>query len=121
MIRHETKMHLSGSSEGRGIEITVTVVGSAQTIHTATSTANYHDEVRLYAYNAGDNPVAVTLLIGDTTSPDDYFQVSVPGKAGHFPLLDSQFMEAGDILKAYAATANVIILRGDVLRVGQQQ
>ena len=109
-----TKKLLSGSTNGQPIKITVTTNGTAQTIHTAVLGVASLDEVWLYAYNDSATAIGLTLLWGGTTEPDNKNFMFIPSKAGRLLIVDGQLLQNGLLVKAYADTANVIILDGYV-------
>jgi len=110
------KIPLSGSTHGRGIKITQTVIATGDTIHTAVATTvdGEGDEVVLDAYNSDAGAVVVTLGWGGTTDPDDLLKVSIP--AGETRFLYSGFLRNALVIKAAASVANKISIKGYVVR-----
>ena len=108
---------LSGSTHGRGIKITGTTSEGANTIHTATSTAGVIDEVWLYCYNSGSSPIILYLCLGGTTDPDDIVKITIPTQTGDILVLAGECFNGGVVIKAYAQTANYLVIRGYVNRI----
>ena len=114
-----TREFLSGSTNGRGIEVTGTNSGAAVTIHTADATAK--DDIQLYIENKHTADVLVTIEWGGTTDPDDIEEVTL-SKAGVLTLdgsraLNRRTLSGSVVVKAFAGTANVIVVSGYVDRI----
>ena len=111
-----TKNHLSGSSDGKGIKVVQTATAGT-TIHTGpTNTAHFH-EVWLYAVNSSASAVKLTIEWGEATAPDGNIELSVAAESG-LVLVVPGFVLQGNasalVVKAFAATANVVIIHGYV-------
>ena len=111
------RIPISGCSKGRGIKITATTSGGANTIHTATSSAGVIDEVWLYCYNSGGLEYVLSLCLGGTTDPDDIVKITIPVKAGDILVLSGECFNGGVVIKAYADSANYLVIRGYVNRI----
>ena len=111
------RIPISGCSNGRGIKVTGTTSGGANTIHTATSTAGVIDEVWLYCYNSGSANLVLYLCLGGTTDPDDIVKVTIPAQTGDILVLAGECFNGGVVIKAYAQTANYLVIRGYVNRI----
>ena len=109
-----SKQLLSGSTNGRGIKVVPTSTAGT-TIHTAHATAL--DEVWIYAYNGHSADVVLTVEFGGATVPDDNIVMTIPTKAGLFAVVPGLILTGGVVVKAFAATANVIVLSGYVNRI----
>ena len=109
------KRKLSGSTDGRGIKVVQTATAGTL-IHTAVAgtTAGTFDEVWLYAYNGHTADVALTIEWGGVTVPDDNIVKSIPTKAGLFLIVPGLILQNGVVARAFAATANVIVITGFV-------
>lgn len=108
-----SKAKLSGSTDGRGIKVVQTgTLGT--TIHTAVAgtTAGTLDEIWLWAYNGHTADVVLTIEFGGVTVPDDVSVVTVPYKAGEFLVVPGWVLQNAKVVTAFAATANVIAIRG---------
>jgi hypothetical protein len=109
-----TKVKLSGSTDGKAIKVAATA-SAGDTIHTAHATAL--DEIWIYAYNGHTTTVELTLQVGGTTSPDNDIKVTLASKTGHILVLAGLILTNSLVLKAYAATTNVVTLQGFVNRI----
>ena len=114
-----TKTKLSGSTDGRAIKVAAT--GTAgDTIHTGSSTATTYDEIWIYAQNTSGSDVKLTLEWGGTTAPDDLIELTITAEAG-LTLVAPGLLIKGNasplIVKAFAATTNVITLHGYVNQI----
>ena len=112
------KRKLSGSTDGKAIKVVQT--GTAgDTIHTAVAgqTPGTFDEVWLWAYNGHTTDVVLTIEFGGAGVPDQNIVVTVPFKAGLVPVVPGFILQNGMVIKAFAATANVITLNGFVNQI----
>jgi hypothetical protein len=75
------------------------------------------DEVWLYAYNAHTADVLLTLEWGEATAPDGNIVTNIPFKQGRFLVVDGRLLQNSLVVKAFAGTANVIIIEGYVHRI----
>lgn len=109
------KRKLSGSTDGRGIKVVATATAGT-TIHTAVSgtTAGTFDEIWLYAYNSDTAAIQLTIEFGGTTVPDDNIVVTIPAQSGLVPIVPGFILQNGTVVKAFAGTANKIVLFGFV-------
>ena len=111
-----TKNHLSNSTDGKGIKVVQTATAGT-TIHTGpTNTAHFH-EVWLYAVNSDTTNRKLTIEWGEATAPDGNIEFTVPAESGLYllvPGLPLQGNASALVVKAFAATANVIIIHGFV-------
>jgi len=109
------KRKLSGSTDGKAIKITQTAT-AGDTIHTAVAgtTAGTFDEIWLWAYNGHTADVVLTVEFGGATVPDQNIIATVPVKAGLIPIAPGLILQNGMVVKAFAATANVITIIGFV-------
>jgi hypothetical protein len=115
-----TKVLLSGSTRGRGIKVAATATPGT-TIHTTGTSATTIDEVWLYAYNGHSGDVLTTIEFGGTASPDDTIKVTIPFQSG-LVLVAPGLTLTGDgsdglVVKAFAATADVVTVHGYVNRI----
>ena len=109
------KRKLSGSTDGKPIKITQTAT-PGDTIHTAVAgtTPGTFDEIWIYAYNGHSADVVLTVEFGGATVPDQNIVVTIPDKEGLVPVVAGLILQNGMVVKAFAATANVITLSGFV-------
>lgn len=112
------KTHLSGGVDGRGIKVVATTTPGT-IIHTALAgTAdNNFDEVWSYVYNSSGGNVALTIEFGGTTVPDDNIKASIPPQIGVQLIVPGLVMQNGDVIRAFAGTANVLVIFGFVNRM----
>jgi len=113
------KRKLSASADGRGIKVAAT--GSPGTlIHTATTSvaANEWDEVWLRVVNTSASAVKLTVEWGGVTA-DDQVEVTIPPEGGFTEVIPGHVLQNGAEMRAFAATANVLIVHGCVNRYEQ--
>ena len=115
-----SKLTLSGSTDGRPIKVAATATPGT-TIHTGSSVATSYDVVWMDAMNTDSTARKLTLEWGGTTSPDDLIEVTIQPEAGlvtivpGFPIKGNS--SAALVVKAFAATADVITIHGFVNRI----
>ena len=113
------KTKLSGSTDGRPILVAATATAGT-VIHTGSATATTYDEIWLYAMNSHSADLKLTLEWGGVTSPDDLIEVTITTEAG-LVLISPGLLLKGNatplIVKAFAASANVITLHGYVNQI----
>jgi hypothetical protein len=110
-----TREPLSGSTHGRGIKVTGTGTGSSVTVHTGQASTTLSDIVTIYAYSSDTVGRTLTLEWGGTSSPDDHIKVDVPPVgSGLIPVAIDLLIRNSLVVKAFAETANVIVLFGYV-------
>ncbi len=109
------KNKLSGSTDGRMIKVAATGTPGT-TIHTAVSgtTANTWDEIWLWAVNSDTSARKLTIEYGGTTSPDDTIELTIPAESGLFLVVPGLILDNGSVVKAFAASANVVMIAGYV-------
>ena len=110
-----TKVVLSASTDGLPVKVAATATAGT-TIHTAHATSL--DEIWLYAYNGHSADVVLTVEFGGATVPDQNIILTVSTKAGLILVIPGLLLTNSKVLKAFAATANVISLSGFVNRIG---
>ena len=106
---------LSGSTDGRPIKVVATATAGT-TIHTGSSTAADIDEIFIWASNFSAAQVVLTFEWGGTTSPDDLLEFVIPPDETRLviPGLIIKGNATPLVVKAFAGSANVIILAGFV-------
>ena len=111
-----SKTILSASTDGRGVKVAATSsVGT--TIHTGSATAADLHEVWLYAVNSDTSARKLTIQWGGTTEPDDSIEVTIPAESGLVLVAPGLIIKGTAtplVVKAFAATANVILIHGYV-------
>ncbi len=115
--RDYQKRKLSGSSDGRGIKVAASS-SPGTVIHTALSSvaANEWDEIFIQAVNTSDSAVKLTVEWGGTDSPGDHIEVTIPAESGFTELIPGHILQNGALVRAFAASADVIVLHGYVNR-----
>ena len=106
---------------GTGLAIKVAATATAGTaIHTASSTATTIDEIWLYAINTSASSVKLTIEWGQADAPDGNIEVTVQPEAGLVTIIPGLLLQgnaSAKVVKAFAATANVITIHGFVNRI----
>lgn len=113
------KKHLSGSTDGQGILVAATA-SSGTTIHTASATATTYDEIWLYAVNTSASAVKLTIEWGTTTAPNGNIEITVQPEAGLVTLVPGLVLKGNAtplVVRAFAATTNVIVVHGFVNQI----
>jgi hypothetical protein len=114
-----SKLILSGSTDGKGIKVVQTATAGT-TIHTGSSTPTTLDEIWLYAVNTDSTDRKLTIEWGGVASPDDLIEYTVKAENGLY-LIAAGLLIKGNatplLVRAFAATANVIVVHGYVNRI----
>ena len=112
-----TKTLLSGSTNGKAIKVVATATAGT-TIHTAVSGTASLDEVWLYAHNSSASTVKLTLEWGEATAPDGNIEINIGAEGTGLVLVaPGLLLQNSLVIKAFAATANVVTLTGYVNRI----
>ena len=106
---------LSGSTDGRNIKVAATATAGT-TVHTAQVSAADEDFIYLWAMNSDTTDRKLTLEHGGTTAPDDLTEITIPAEAGWVPVLSGMPLRNSLVLRAFAASANVVNVNGYVVR-----
>ena len=109
-----TKLKLSGSTDGKGIKVTQTAT-AGDTIHTAHATAL--DEIWIYAVNSSADVVKLTIEWGEATAPDGNIEGTIPAEGGLVLVIPGLLLTNSLVVKAFAETADVILIHGFVNRI----
>lgn len=109
-----SKQYLSGSTNGRNVKVAATATAGTL-IHTAHASA--FDEIWAWATNTSTADVKLTIEWGGTTSPDDLTEVTIPAESGDIPIIRGCILTGSVVFRAFAATANVINIKGFVNRI----
>lgn len=113
------KLVLSGSTDGAGILVAATA-SAGTTIHTASSTATTFDEVWLYAVNTSASAVKLTVEWATTTAPNGNIEFTVQPENGLYLIVPGLVLKGNAtplVVRAFAATTNVIVIHGYVNRI----
>jgi len=111
-----TKAILSGSTSGKGIPV-VAIATAGTLIHTAVAGASAIDEIWLYAVNTSTSAVKLTVEYGAATAPDNNIELTVAAESGLVLVSPGLILNGGLTVKAFAATASVIVLYGYVNKI----
>lgn len=109
-----TKQYLSGSTTGKGIKIAQTATPGTL-LHTADATAK--DEVWVFVVNSDTTARKLTIEFGGVAVPDDLMEVTVPAESGLLCVIPGLVLGNSLVVRAWAATANVLVAYGFVNRV----
>ena len=110
------KRLLSGSTNGRPILVVATATAGTL-MHTAVAGTTDLDEVWLYAVNSDTTDRKLTIEWGGVTVPNDLIEETVTAESGLTLVAPGLLLQNGLIVRAFAATANVITIHGFVNRV----
>jgi len=111
-----SKSILSGSTDGKGIKVVATATAGT-TIHTGSATAATLHEVWLYAVNSSVTDVKLTIEWGEATAPDGNIEYTVKAENGLYLIVPGLILKGNAtalVVKAFAGTANVIVIHGYV-------
>lgn len=109
-----SKVKLSGGTDGRCVKVVATATPGT-TIHTAHATAL--DEIWLWAVNSDTTDRKLTIEFGGTTSPDDTIEQTILAESGLVLIIPGFLLTNSAVVKAFAATANVVLINGYVNRI----
>lgn len=109
-----TKVQFSGSTSGKNIKVVQTSTAGTL-IHTASLTAI--DEIWLWCVNSDTTDRKLTIEYGGVASPDDTDEVTIPAEGGLILVIPGLTLTGGLIVRAFAATANVLLINGFVNRI----
>ena len=114
-----TKVLLSGSTQGQPITV-VQTASTGTTIHTTGTSSSILDEVWLYAVNSSASSVKLTIEWGEASAPDGNIEVTVLPEAGLVTVIPGLLIKGNAtalVVKAFAGTANVIMIHGFVNQI----
>jgi hypothetical protein len=114
-----TKTILSGSTDGKAILVAATATPGT-TIHTGSTTATTLDEVWLYAVNTSTSAVKLTIEWGEATAPNGNIEQTIAGESGLVLIAPGLLIKGNAtalVVKAFAATTNVITIHGYVNQI----
>lgn len=114
-----SKQILSGSTDGKLIKVAATATAGT-TIHTGSATATTLEEIWLYAVNTDTTARKLTIEWGGTSSPDDLIELTVLPESGLVTVVAGLVIKGNAtplVVRAFAASANVILIGGYVNRI----
>ena len=109
------KIPLSGSTNGKGILVAATATPGTL-IHTAGAGTTNFDEVWIYCQNTSTSSVALDIEYGGTATAD-LIEITIPGESGLVLVVPGFFLNNALVVRAFAATTNVITIHGYINRV----
>ena len=107
---------LSGSTNGKQIKVVQTATAGT-TIHTAVSGTSSFDRIFLFAVNSSASPVKLTIEWGEATAPDGNIEQTILPESGYVPIVQGNPLNNSLVVKAFADTANVILISGYIFTV----
>lgn len=110
-----SKVLLSGSTNGMGIKVAATATAGT-TIHTAVAGTSNMDEIWLYASNNGADAKKLTIEYGGA-NVEDNIELTIPGESGLMLVIPGLLLQNAKVVKAFAATADVITIHGYINRI----
>jgi len=106
---------------GTGLGIKVGAIATPGTpIHQAHTVSTTIDEIYIYAVNTSSTTVKLTIEWGETTAPDGNIEVSVLPETGLVTVIPGFTMQGNatpKVVRAFAGTANVLVVHGFVNRI----
>ena len=115
-----SKVKLSESSLGKQVKV-VEIATAGTLIHSTLTSATVTDEVWIYAVNSSASSVKLTIEWGEATAPDGNIEVTILPEAGLVTIIPGLILlgdgSAATTIRAFAGTANVIMLSGYVNRI----
>lgn len=106
---------------GTGKLIKVAATATAGTaIHTASATATTIDELWLYAVNSDTTDRKLTIEFGGVASPDDLIEQTITAESGLILVVAGLVLQGNAtplVVRAFCATANVVMVGGYVNRI----
>ena len=109
-----TKIKLSGGTDGKNIKVVQTATAGT-TIHTAHATAL--EEIWLWCQNSSTSGVKLTIEWGEATAPDGNLEATIPPEGGPVLIVPGWLLTNSLVVKAFAGTANVLLINGFVNRI----
>ena len=111
-----SKVLRSGGTTGMNVKVAATS-SAGTTIHTAVSGTSNMDEVWLYACNTSGSDVKLTIEYGATSDDQRLTEITITTEAGWTLICPGLLLQNSLVIKAFAATANVININGYVNRI----
>jgi len=108
-------------STGTGLGVKVAATATPGTaVHTASTTSTTIDEIWIYAVNTSTSAVKLTIEWGETTAPDGNIEVTIQPEAGLVTIVPGLLLQGNataKVVRAFAGTANVLVVHGFVNRI----
>ena len=114
----ETRVGLSGSTNGAAFTVSSISAISPMTVHTSISGTTNWDDIWIWAINTYTSSVTLSLYFGGHSSVGDMVVHDYDIPAGGLPILicPGLFIQNSGVVEAYASVANKINLIGYVNR-----
>jgi hypothetical protein len=109
-----SKIQLSGGTTGKNIKVVATATPGTL-IHTAHATSI--DEVWLWCANSDTVDRKLTIEFGGVAVPDDTIEITIPLEDGPYLVIPGWTLKNSLEVRAFAATANVLLINGFVNRI----
>src|SRR2546426_10217780 len=109
-----SKIQPSGGTTGKNVKVAATATPGTL-IHTAHATAI--DEIWLCAVNSDTTDRKLTVEFGGVASPDDTIEVTIPAESGLVLVIPGLTLTNSLVVRAFAATANVVLINGYINRI----
>ena len=109
-----SKIQPSGGTTGKNVKVAATATPGTL-IHTAHATAI--DEIWLWAVNSDTTDRKLTVEFGGVASPDDTIEVTIPAESGLVLVIPGLTLTNSLVVRAFAATANVVLINGYINRI----
>lgn len=109
-----TTIPLSGSTNGKPIEVTGINSAASVLVHTAVNVAGDYDEVQVFANNTSASAVDVTFEVGGTAQ-ENLIKRTIPAKTTKFCIEDIR-LDTGVVINVFSSVANVVNVYGKVGR-----
>lgn len=109
-----SKIQLSGGTTGKNIKVVATATAGTL-IHTAHATSI--DEIWLWCVNSDTTDRKLTIEFGGVAAPDDLIEITIPAEDGLYLVVPGLTLTNSLVVRAFAATANVLSVNGYVNRI----
>lgn len=109
-----SKIQLSGGTTGKNIKVVQTATAGTL-IHTAHATSI--DEIWLWCVNSDTTDRKLTIEFGGVAAPDDLIEITIPAEDGLYLVVPGLTLTNSLVVRAFAATANVLSVNGYVNRI----
>lgn len=96
------KRKLSGSTDGKQINITTTATAGTL-IHTAITGTTDYDEIYIYANNISTTDQKITIEWGGVTTADQKI-VNIPNQSGDVLIVDGLPLQNGQVVRIFSGT-----------------
>lgn len=114
MAQDFSKLKLSASTDGKQIKVAATA-SPGTLIHTAHATSL--DEVWLWCVNSDTTARKLTVEWGEATAPDGNVELTIPAESGYVLVIPGLLLTNSLTVKAFAASANLLLINGYVNRI----